>query len=143
VVGQLRPGDELLVDINEDSPWGHRARNRMMPRARADALVFLDDDDVYVPGALEIIRSYYGQMPDRMHIFRMRQPDGSLLWSHAGLALGNVSTQMICVPNGSFGQWNERAYEGDWHFIQSTAQKLGTEPLFHQELISLHNATAA
>jgi glycosyltransferase involved in cell wall biosynthesis len=137
---QLTAGDELLVDVNDDAPWGHAARNRMMLRARGDFLLFMDDDDVYTDGALALVRAHVAGMHDRVHIFQMRYGNGRPLWEAPGLRCGNVSTQVVCVPNSSdlLGEWGER-YEGDWDFIQHTcsnAAELGLpEPCWHNDVI--------
>jgi glycosyltransferase involved in cell wall biosynthesis len=138
VLHQLRPGDEVLVDVNDTAPWGHRARNLAMPRAKGDALLFLDDDDCYIDGALDVMRKAVEVVDDRPHIFRMRYPEGPVIWTEATLRLGMVSTQMICVPNipEKLGVWKEDAYEGDWYFIKETVEKMG-QPCFHSEITVL------
>ncbi len=137
---QLRPGDELLVDINDDAPWGHAARNRMMHRAEGDFLLFMDDDDAYLPRALATVRVQAAAAPDRVHIFRMRYATGTVLWQQPLVECGNVSTQMVCVPNrpGLLGRWGDR-YEGDFDFIASTCQLQG-EPVWHKDVIALYGS---
>jgi glycosyltransferase involved in cell wall biosynthesis len=127
-------GDELLVSVN-DGAWGNAARNEMMARAERDACCLIDDDDVYVDGALQAIREAVAQSPLAMHIFRMRYADGSVLWRTPELALGNIGTPMIVVPRQSFGHFGDR-YEGDFDFAYSTAQLVG-EPIFHDRVIAL------
>jgi hypothetical protein len=136
ITTQMRPGDELLVDVNDDAPWGHAARNRMMPRAAGDFLLFMDDDDVYCEGALDVIRSAARQ-PDRVHMFRMCYAAGGMLWQTETVECGNVSTQMVVVPNkpGQIGHWGNR-YEGDFDFIKSTCRLQG-EPVWHEDVIAL------
>lgn len=138
VLPQLTPGDELLVDVNDDAPWGHAARNRMMPRARGEYLMFLDDDDLYVDGAFDKVRAALAETPDRIHIFRMRYADGRELWQTEEVACGNVSTQMCVVPNmgRALGQWGNR-YEGDFDFLTSTVA-LQVEPDWHRDVIALY-----
>jgi glycosyltransferase involved in cell wall biosynthesis len=137
IVTQMQPGDELLVDVNNDAPWGHAARNRLMPRATGDFLLFLDDDDAYLPYAFDAVRSAIGQNPGRIHMFRMRYPDERELWSTQKIECGNVSTQMVVVPNKTnlLGQWGGR-YEGDFDFIASTCSQMG-EPVWCGETITL------
>ena len=138
IVSQLAPGDELLVDVNDDSPWGHGARNRMMPRAKGEWLLFIDDDDTYVVGALDVVRrAVWIDGAPRLHIFRMRYPNGAELWTDPAVRLGNVSTQMIAVPNvaGRLCQWGDR-YEGDYDFIAAAHGLLGGT-VFHTDVIAL------
>ena len=78
IAPQLEPGDELLVDVNADGDWGHRARNRMVTKATGDWLMFMDDDDEYVPGAFQTVRDTVALNPGRPHLFCMetgRGPD--------------------------------------------------------------------
>jgi len=137
IVTQMLPGDELLVDVNDDAPWGHTARNRLMPRAEGDFLLFIDDDDIYLPGAFEIVRAAVADEPDRVHMFKMRYADGQELWRTQTVECGNVSTQMVVAPNppGQLGHWGDR-YEGDFDFIESSCRQQG-EPLWHEDVIAL------
>jgi len=132
---QMRPGDELLVDVNDDAPWGHAARNRLMPRAAGTHLAFMDDDDRYAKGALDAVRHAIADEPTRVHIFRMRYQDGRVLWGTPEAVCGNVSTQMVVVPNDEhLGRWGDR-YEGDLDFIVATLG--GREAAWHEEVIAL------
>jgi len=135
ILPQLTDHDQLLVDVNRDCPWGHAARNRMMAAAAGDCLLFMDDDDAYVPGALDVVRDRFAADPDRLHLFRMRYPSGIELWADQAIREGNVSTQMVAVPNGMAGEWGSR-YEGDFDFIQGCCRRLGA-PLWHLEVIAL------
>lgn len=138
IAPQLHPGDELLVDVNDDAPWGHSARNRMMPRAEGDFLLFIDDDDVYVDGAFETIRGAISGEPARVHMFRMRYATGGVLWQTPTVECGNVSTQMVCAPNrpGQLGRWGDR-YQGDFDFIVSTVRLQG-KPVWHEDVIAVY-----
>jgi hypothetical protein len=108
-----------------------------MPRAEGDALLFIDDDDTYVPGAFEIVHAAVIQAPDHVHMFRMRYADGQELWRTEMVECGNVSTQMIVVPNqpGQVGYWGDR-YQGDFDFIESTCRRQG-DPVWHRDVIAL------
>lgn len=135
VVSQLRPGDELIVDVNDDAPWGHEARNRMMPRAKGDFLLFTDDDDTVAAGALSVIRAAVERAPNSAHIFKMAYSDGRTIWTDPEVRLGNVSTQMIVCPNvPPLAVWREDLYEGDFHFIKSTCDRRQT--VFHEQVIA-------
>ena len=137
IAPQLCPGDECLIDVNDDAPWGHAARNRLMPRAQGDALLFQDDDDCYLPDSFDVIRARFAECPDRLHVFRMAYGNGRVLWDEPVLRLGNCSTQMLVVPNmiGRLGQFGDR-YEGDFDFAESTCRLLGAA-VFHEDVIAL------
>ncbi len=139
---QMREGDEILVSVNQDCPWGHKARNQLMPAVRGDYLLFMDDDDAYVPGALDAVRAAVEGDRGRghMHIFRMQYDNGSQLWAKPVVELGNVSTQMVVVPAYvprwfTSCRWNEDLYEGDYHFISACADRVRT--VWHEEVIAL------
>lgn len=136
-VAQLQSGDELLVE-RLDCHWGHEARDQAMPRALGTHLMFLDDDDVYVDGALATVRAALVLEPDRVHIFRMRYPDGREIWSSPTVACGNISTIMLVVPNtpGKLGSWGT-GYEGDLQFLSETLALRSEEPIFHEDVIGL------
>lgn len=142
---QMRAGDELLVDVNEDAPWGHAARNRMMPRARVgNAVCFIDDDDVYVPGALDAIRAAFLAEPHRIHIFRMiYRPLGAgrydVLWRYPKVELGNVSTQQFVIPSPTDARFSDR-YEGDYDcLVAAVAQR--PEPRWHERIVAHYRPT--
>lgn len=142
ITQQLRPGDELLVDVNQDAPWGHAARNRLMPRACGDALAFIDDDDIYLPRALEIIRASVALNGTNAHFFKMRYGlstpvPGAEVWTQTELIEGQVSTCTIVVPNipQKLGVWGSR-YAGDFDFAASTVALHDLPPIWHEQTIA-------
>lgn len=134
VVAQLRPGDELLVDVNDEGDWGNRARNRMIAKATREWLLFMDDDDEYVLGALDIVRETVVLSPGRLHLFRMETADGGVLWRDPEVRDSNVSTQMIACPNVELPPWGDR-YAGDLDFIEGAVATLG-EPVWCEPIIA-------
>jgi glycosyltransferase involved in cell wall biosynthesis len=137
--GQLLPGDQLIVDVNDDSPWGHIARNRSMAMAReGNGLCFMDDDDVYLPDALEIMRDCFLAFPESIHVFRMLY-FGTVLWRTPDLVCGNISTQMFVVPRDVAvrHKWGDR-YEGVFDFISAAAEHESV--VWHEELVAHYRA---
>lgn len=136
IVPQLDVHDELIVVVSQAAPWGHDSRNRAMRWCKGDHILFQDDDDVSAPGAFEAVRAAInGADPNAMHVFKMRYADGRELWADREVRLGNISTQMICVPNRQpLGVWAD-VYEGDFHFAKSTAQHHPV--LWHEAVISV------
>lgn len=116
ITPQLEPGDEIIVVRDSSDDWGMKARNEAMRRAKGTWLAFMDDDDIYLPGALALMRAVTGPT-----IFRMRRgsPHNDVLWTDKELRPGNVSTQMFVTPCIPLGRWGNR-YEGDFDFIAST-----------------------
>mgnify|MGYP001557778839 CR=1 FL=1 len=100
--------------------YGNAQRNFGISIAQGDYLSFMDDDDVYTPDALSIIRENVGSVPI---LFRMQYHDGRYLWTDPILRMGNVGTPMIVVPNvqDKIGQFTGM-YEGDWYFIDETVK---------------------
>src|SRR5581483_11990840 len=90
------------------------ARNNAMARAHGTHLLFLDDDDEYLSGALDKFRAFAASHPGRIGIFRERLMDGSLHWSEPEFRIGNVGTVLFVVPNipEKLGVWDH--YHGDW-----------------------------
>ncbi|MGZ4384540.1 MAG: glycosyltransferase family 2 protein [Gaiellaceae bacterium] len=133
IVPQLEPGDEILVVCSDDHDWGGRARNSAIERARGTHLVFMDDDDVFTTDALDSMRRFAREKPDRIGIFRMRYECwrhdryGQVLWEKPELAWGNVGSPMLLVPNlpEKVGRWDPSVHWGDWSFIEETAALQG------------------
>jgi glycosyltransferase involved in cell wall biosynthesis len=124
----------VLRDDSDD--LGDTPRNQTMHRARGTHLLFMDDDDQYARGALARIRRFAEEHPDRIGIFRMRFDHGLMLWRRPELEFGNVSTQLLVVPNvpGKLGRWERRGHLiGDYVFLTETA-KLQGEPIFRDEI---------
>lgn len=147
ISGQLQPGDEVIVLRDETGDSGDSARMSGMERARGSHLAFMDDDDVYRPGALEKMRRFARDHPGRIGIFKMQHPVGTTHWRDGEpvLRYANVSTQNFLIPNlpGRLGRWTDRpprpgggVYDGDYAFIARTVELQG-EPLFVDEVTVL------
>jgi glycosyltransferase involved in cell wall biosynthesis len=109
----------VIFHLPRAHDWGHTLRNRYSKLASRDYILYMDDDDCYVPGAFDVIRSACSQHPDKLVIFGMQGKDGVIPRS-AELRVGNVSTQNGAVPNipARWGTWGTR-YEGDFDFYNS------------------------
>lgn len=140
VAPQLEAGDEVLV-VRSEHPWGHQARNEAIPRCAGTHLLFIDDDDRHMKGALELVREHVGQAPGKVHIFAMAYSNGSVVAPVWPLRVGTVGTPMFCVPNkpGRLGVWSER-HEGDFDFIASTMELRKDKAVLHEDVIALIRA---
>jgi len=118
----------------EDGPcgcWGQVERQRAMAHARGTHLLFLDDDDFYLAGALAAIRRAIAAAPDRPIMARMHAPFMHLtIWIDPIVAWGNVSGTQFVVPNdpARLGVWGLR-HAGDLDFIESTLARYPADAL--------------
>lgn len=121
---ELRDGDELLV-IQHNPPsknWGNAERQEGLEKAKGDYLAFIDDDDVYVKGHRDIMSRAMSikENPNQTPIlFKIQYPSGRTLWNRKRVKCGNVSTQMILVPNRKemFTPWDQKHSWADFMFI--------------------------
>lgn len=139
IIPSLESGDELVVE-RLDCLFGGDARNQGMRKATGTHLLFMDDDDIYLPDAIPRIRSAVATAPRRVHFFGMRYHEGGAeLYSDPTPRATQISTQMFCVPNvrGKLGVWpSERM--SDWGFIQSTMALRGeAEAVCHPFVVAL------
>lgn len=113
-------------------------RDRAMPRARADWLCFMDDDDQYSPGAFDVIRQAVAGT-DGLHIFRQRYPNGDVRWQDVQQILfGNVGTLgLVVTRRGPLGKWSGEGPGTDFRFAQSTAAANGGLVHWHEDVIAL------
>jgi spore maturation protein CgeB len=140
VADQLEPGDEVIVVGGDDAGaeaairfgftfipcgpggnFGCTERTMGIARATGTHLVFLDDDDAFLPGAFAKMREACAAHPGRPVMFRMIAPGGRVLWHEPVVRLGNHGTPQFVTPNdrARLGQWGTR-YEGDFDFCVST-----------------------
>jgi len=138
VDAQLRPGDELLVDCNDDGDMGSKARNRLVAKATGSHLIFLDDDDVYAAGALGRMRRFATDNPGRIGLFRMRRMAGDIVWDEPVFDYGCAGSPTMIIPNlrGKLGVWRQTEKGNDWNFLEETVRLQGTEPVFVDEIVA-------
>ena len=134
------PPNAVLYKGSFGVTGGHAGRLYGIQKATGSHLAFFDDDDVYFPGAIEIMRT---AAPDVPTIFRMDHHELGVLWREPKIEFGNVSTQMYVVPNKPelFGEWTPIAPHlpqpgGDCTFIKETVEKMGG-PSWREEIISI------
>jgi glycosyltransferase involved in cell wall biosynthesis len=142
---QLSPDDELLLVTDGDHPeafamldsaglscrtqrivhrlpandFGHRLRNLYASRATGDRVLHLDDDDVYLDGALGRVRGECARHPGKLVVFRMVGPRGTFPRARR-MSVGNVGTPCGALPNepAKWGWWDP-GLGGDGAFYQT------------------------
>jgi glycosyltransferase involved in cell wall biosynthesis len=120
---EVRVGDEILVefDLPKSGDWGNSARNRAIARATGDYLAFIDDDDYYVQGHREIMERAIKENPGKPNLFKIQYPNGELKWKAKEIVPGNISTQMILIPNSKwmFDKWVPKRNMADFIFVDT------------------------
>ena len=104
--------------------YGNARRQMGMEMAAGDYLLFIDDDDEYVPGALKTIRPLLNGYP---FVFRAER-NGGIIWQIRAAFPGNVCAAMLAAPNFQhmLGYWGT-GYAADAEFIKETVELWGIE----------------
>lgn len=106
--------------------WGHTPRNKVFAEIEGDFILTVDDDDAYLEGAIDAIRTRLAESEPMPHMFRMYWRGRQTLWEHPNVVEQNVSTQMIVTPNvkSKLGTWGNR-YQGDFDYCVSLQKNWG------------------
>lgn len=118
----------LSLDAGRHS-WGHDQLNLGLESARGTWIHCNDDDDVWAPGAVKIMREMANVSVDHPILFRFLSYHGLVFWAQRGLfAYERVGGHCLLTPNipGKVGRW-EPHYQGDWSYVSSTVALLGGE----------------
>lgn len=99
-----------------------------MPLARGDFLMFVDDDDLFIPGAIAKVREIIAGAPGAMHAFRivgadLRNKDGSWIRSGAATAIPNIPERL--------GVWDDGHCDTEWHFVATTLKHYSDNLILH------------
>src|SRR6185437_6424542 len=87
------PGRHIPLTDGPHKDWGHTPRNRILPQIRADFVLHIDDDDVLLPGAMNLLRDAARMYPRDFHVFPfIRHRDQHLVGSERVLAHGFIGT---------------------------------------------------
>lgn len=118
--------------------FGATPRNFGIDVADRPYLAFMDDDDVYLPGAFGSIKDGLRQCPGRPHLYRMIWMQ-NVIWSVPAVFPANVGTHMVILPNvkSKLARWKSH-YEADFDFICETGLLYPPEMsyVFREEVIA-------
>jgi hypothetical protein len=119
---------------------GHAGRVHGIGLATSTHLAFMDDDDVYTPGAFDVMRDAACYLPV---LFRMEHYQHGILWRDPVIRFGNVSTQMVLVPNEPkfLGHWTPHMPGlpqpgGDYTFVRGCVENMGGV-VWREEIVSV------
>jgi glycosyltransferase involved in cell wall biosynthesis len=119
--------------------WGHHQKMHGIAEAHGRYFTFLDDDDVYVPRALQQMLVGIAEEPDRLLVFRLDR-FGLLYPRRQELRQGVLGTGNLVVPNlpGRIGSFTEPNcdYISDFQFISQTVAFQGP-PAWRDEIITI------
>lgn len=125
--------------------WGHPQRNAGIASATGDFLVFIDDDDAFLPSAFANIRRALSEQAEpKPHLFRFIAFDRRVLWQREAVEEGHIGGRQFVVPNVPvrLGSWSDR-YNGDFDFVRSTLDLWPEGSLvWRQEVISIARPAA-
>lgn len=139
VVEEFQPAQLLYVECSRPgSVFGNAQRDFGMQLAysRSSHLMFLDDDDVYTAGALDLVRWEISQhSPAAAHVFKAawgpgHHAHGVTLWREPVVREQNIATPMVVLPNRyydcSWWQFNARGVVSDFGFLEAALGQCGT-----------------
>lgn len=130
------------IEMPKSGDYGNKQRDLAIrlssdgPEIFFDYFIFLDDDDIFTPGAVEVIKRETAKHYPRPIMFKMINGNGETLWRNHEVTPGNVGGSMFCCPNipGKLGVWaNGAGHRSDFEFMMGTLKKYG--PGWRQHLV--------
>ncbi len=134
----------FLESVAPLGDYGNTLRDQAMSIATQDYFIFLDDDDIFAPNAIRIIKHEIAKHHPRPIMFRMINGNGELFWDTREVTPGNVGGSMFCCPNtpGKLGTWaNSTGHRSDFNFIEQTLELYGPgwrQNLFWSGIVIVH-----
>lgn len=109
------------IELSEKATdWGGTPRNLGMHLARKEYISFMDDDDIYIPGAFKAMHHAIENNRGRAFLFKMKHMD-KVIWEDPDIRMCNVSTQMLVMPNTDRNPIWAGHYEADLKFIMDVS----------------------
>lgn len=107
--------------------FGHSQLNYGIAQARGSWLHVNDDDDIWAPGAVNLMRMHADGLGERPLLFRFVSYVGMVFWCDRGRLERNwIGGHCLVAPNlpGKVGQWGPE-YNGDFDYIEQTVMAHG------------------
>jgi GT2 family glycosyltransferase len=102
--------------------WGHGIRNKYQKKLKGDYIMHADDDDIYVDGAIDLIKNYIEKNDyETMMLFKFFLTNkNDTYWKDPELRFSNIGTPCGVIPNipEKMGKWGKRR-GGDFDFYNS------------------------
>lgn len=144
-VGQTNATVKLLRRRRHNNVYGEAVR-QACKKLPGDFVVFADDDDFFVPDALNTYRATCNDT-SRLYIFQMvRLFDGVKLWSAPTVTWANIGSPMGVIPSwlNDLGTWPDK-HGGDFDYYKSLLPHLSAPPEFVERvtyLVTSHSLEA-
>lgn len=125
------------------SVYGNAQRDHALSLVRTSHVCFLDDDDVYEPGTLDLFREWAHDAPEAVHVGRMmfgqgHHAHGLTLWRDPEWREQNVGTPMVLYPSSrtlpSWMDFNHLGFVSDFGWM--TAARGDAETIWHEDVVA-------
>lgn len=113
-----RVGTKRLKSKSEamyPAPRAADLRNLGMRHVMSAWIAFVDDDDVFTPGAIAMIRQVVSGQQRALYLFRMTFGGSDVRWREPVIEQGNVGTPMIVCPALGYKPWPTDGYRHEDH----------------------------
>lgn len=118
------PLQHITITDGPHRDWGHTPRNRTIKVPIADFVRHADDDNIFLPGAVDQMRMACAANPTALHMFPIFYHRGGYISGYAGLtgeiAHFKVDTATLVYPRvATVGEWWTSRSGGDYDFIKA------------------------
>lgn len=101
--------------------WGNAQRQHALDQPRSTShVLFVDDDDLLIHGALDVLRIQATMRPRKVILARFQPHSAGVTWGEPVIRRGNIGTPNICCPSDVVGSWVSDKYDADFDFVAQT-----------------------
>lgn len=120
----------------QGSRFGNAQRDVAFEMARGDCIVCLDDDDMPVKEAYDVLHELEPD-PDTVHVFRMHRLDDNRMFMAEIQQHGSIGGPMCVYPKRpDLPLWmKHNRYESDWLVFEEVRDGMGLKIVCHPEII--------